>query len=98
MPDRAILDSSIIVAMFFKEAASSRTLKCATECDPVTLDLAIAEVGNVASKQIVLPGESKERILDALQDCQDFITVTCTIMKAFDSQWIYWIESVYRNY
>jgi predicted nucleic acid-binding protein len=84
MPDRVVLDSSILAAMFFKEASSSRALKCAAECDPVTLDLAIAEVGNVAWKQVVFSGESKEKALDAFGDCQDFITTACTLMKASD--------------
>lgn len=84
MPDRVVLDSSILAAMFFKEASSSRALKCAAECDPVTLDLAIAEIGNVAWKQVVFSGESKDRALDALRDCQDFITTACTLMKASD--------------
>lgn len=84
MSDRVVLDSSILAAMFFKEASSSRALKCAAECDPVTLDLAIAEIGNVAWKQVVFSGESKDRALDALRDCQDFITTACTLMKASD--------------
>lgn len=84
MPDRAVLDSSILAAMFFKEAASSRALKCADECDPITLDLAISEVGNVAWKQVVFSGESKERALDALRDCRDYVMTACTLMKAFD--------------
>jgi predicted nucleic acid-binding protein len=84
MLDKVVLDSSILAAMFFKEAASSRALKCAAECDPVTLDLAIAEVGNVAWKQVVFSGESKDRALDALRDCQDFITTACALLKASD--------------
>ena len=84
MLDRAVLDSSVLAAMFFKEAASPRALKCASECDPVTLDLAMAEVGNVAWKQVVFFGESRDRASDALQDCQDFIATACTIIKASD--------------
>lgn len=84
MPDRAVLDSSILAAMFFKEASSPKALKCAAECDPLTLDLAIVEVGSVAWKQIVFSGESKERALDAFRDCQDFITTACTLIKASD--------------
>ena len=84
MLDRAVLDSSILAAMFFKEAASPRALKCASECDPVTLDLAMAEVGNVAWKQVVFFGENRDRASDALQDCQDFIATACTIIKASD--------------
>lgn len=48
------------------------------------MDLAIAEVGNVAWKQFVFSGESKDRALDALRDCQYFISIACTLMKASD--------------
>ncbi|OPY48590.1 MAG: Ribonuclease VapC3 [Methanosaeta sp. PtaU1.Bin112] len=84
MPGRALFDSSILAAMFFKEASSSKALKCADECDPVTLDLAIAEIGNVAWKMVVFSGENKERALEAFRDCQDFIATACTLMKASD--------------
>ena len=84
MLDRAVLDSSVLAAMFFKEAASPRALKCASECDPVTLDLAMAEVGNVAWKQVVFFGENIDRASDALQDCQDFIVTACTLIKAYN--------------
>jgi predicted nucleic acid-binding protein len=70
--------------MFFKEAASPRALKCASECDPVTLDLAIAEVGNLAWKQVLFFGESRDMALDALQDCRDFIATACNLIKASD--------------
>jgi predicted nucleic acid-binding protein len=59
-------------------------LKFVAECDPVTLDLAIAEVGNVAWKQVVFSGESKDRALDALRDCQDFISTTCALIRVTD--------------
>ena len=84
MPDRAVFDSSILAAMFFKEASSSRALKCAEECDPITLDLAIAEIGNVAWKLVVFSGENKEKAMEAFRDCQDFIATACTLMKASD--------------
>ena len=84
MPHRAVLDSSVLAAMFFREASSPRALKCASECDPVTLDLAMAEVGNVAWKPVLFSGESRDRASDALQDCQDFIETACTIIKASD--------------
>ena len=84
MPHRAVLDSNVLAAMFFREASSPRALKCAAECDPVTLDLAMAEVGNVAWKQVVFFGESRDRASDALQDCQDFMATACTIIKASD--------------
>lgn len=80
MPNRAVLDSNIIAAMAFEEDASDRAMKAAKDFDPITLDLAIAEVGNVAWKQVVLVGENKQRALDALQDAMDFIS-TCDIIQ-----------------
>ena len=56
MPDEVVLDSSVIAAMFFKEDASMRAQDAAAKSDLITLDLAIAEVGNVARKQVVLCG------------------------------------------
>jgi len=84
MPDRAVLDSSVIAAVFFKEDASSRALECVAECDPFTLDLAVCEVGNVAWKQVSFSGEEKERALDALRDCLEFINTICIILKSSD--------------
>lgn len=81
-PDRAVLDSSIIAAIFFREDASCRALKSAAECDPITLDLAIAEVGNVAWKRVSFSGEKEEGALEALRDCLDFISNTCTLRKS----------------
>lgn len=51
---------------------------------PCHLDLAVVEVGNVAWKQVVFSGESKDRALDAFRDCQDFIAIACTLTKASD--------------
>jgi len=84
MPDRAVLDSSVIAAIFFKEDASPRALESAAECDPFTLDLAFCEVGNVAWKQVLFFGEDKEKALDALRDCLEFINTTCILLKSSD--------------
>ena len=48
MPDKVVLDSSVIAAMFFREDASTQAIEAAAKSDLITLDLAIAEVGNVA--------------------------------------------------
>lgn len=48
------------------------------------MDLAVAKVGSVACNQVVFSGESKDRALDALRDCQDFITTACKLLKASD--------------
>jgi len=84
MPDRAVLDSCVIAAVFFKEDASPRALESVAECDPFTLDLAVCEVGNVAWKQVSFSGEEKERALDALRDCLEFINTICIILKSAD--------------
>ena len=44
----------------------------------------MAEIGNVAWKQVIFFGESIDRASDALQDCQDFMVTACIIIKASD--------------
>jgi len=84
MPDKAALDSNIIAAIFFNEDASPRALKAVAELDLITLDLAVAEIGNVAWKQVVLSGEDKELTLTALQKCLSFISEACDVVRAQD--------------
>ena len=82
MPDEVILDSSVVAAMFFKEDASIRALDAAAKSDLITLDLAIAEVGNVAWKQVVLCGADKDQTLVAFKKCQSFIFQACELVRA----------------
>jgi predicted nucleic acid-binding protein len=84
MPDRVVLDSNVLAAMFFKEDASQRALKAVTEPDLITLDLSVAEVGNVAWKLVILFGEDRDLTLTALQKCLSFISKACDIVKAQD--------------
>ncbi len=84
MPYEVVLDSSVIAAMFFKEDASMRALDAAAKSDLITLDLAIAEVGNVAWKLVVLCGEDKDLTLAAFRKCQSFITEACELVRAED--------------
>jgi len=84
MPDKVVLDSSIIAAMFFVEEASRRALKAAAESDLVTLDLAFAEVGNVAWKKAVLSRADKELTWKALQKCMSFIFEACDVVRFQD--------------
>ena len=84
MPDEVVLDSSLIAAMFFKEDASIRALDAAAKSDLITLDLAIAEVGNVAWKQVVLCGADKDQTLVAFKKCQSFISDACELVRAED--------------
>ena len=84
MPDEVVLDSSVIAAMFFKEDASMRARDAAAKSDLITLDLAIAEVGNVAWKQVVLCGADKDQTLVAFKKCQSFISDACELVRAED--------------
>ena len=84
MPDEVVLDSSVIAAMFFKEDASMRAQDAASNYDLITLDLAIAEVGNVAWKQVVLCGADKDKTLVAFKKCQSFISEACELVRAED--------------
>jgi predicted nucleic acid-binding protein len=84
MPDEIVLDSSLIAALFFKEDASMRARDAAAKSDLITLDLAIAEVGNVAWKQVVLCGADKDQTLVAFKKCQSFISEACELVRAED--------------
>ncbi len=80
MPDRAIFDSSAIAAIFFKEEYSERAERVAENYKLITVDLAIAEVANVAWKRVVFFNESKNVILKALKRCIDFIVGACEVI------------------
>jgi predicted nucleic acid-binding protein len=70
--------------LFFKEDASVQALDAAAKSDLITLDLAIAEVGNVAWKQVVLCGADKDQTLVAFNKCQSFISEACELVRAED--------------
>ena len=84
MQGEAVLDSRVIAAMFFKEDASARAMDAARKSDLITLDLAIAEVGNVAWKQVVLCHADKDQTLVAFKKCQSFISDACELVRAED--------------
>lgn len=83
MPDRVVLDTGVIFAIYFKEEASSRAKKVAAENNPITVDLAFAEAGNAAWKRITLFGEDRDANRDALQKCIDYIG-SCTLLRSSD--------------
>lgn len=85
MPDRVVLDSSIIAAIFLQDDDDSRRArKTIGSYDRITLDTAIAEIGNVAWKKTVLFGEDSAEMLSGLQDGIDFILGMCDMLKASD--------------
>lgn len=83
MPDRVILDSSVIAALFFfKDSSSERAADAIAEKDLITIDLSIAEVGNVSWKRVVHFQEDRELTSQALQRCIGFILEACDLIAA----------------
>ena len=82
MPDRVILDSSVITAIFFKEESSERAERVAENYKLITIDLALAEVANVAWKRVVFFNESKKVVLKALRRGIDFIVGACEVITS----------------
>jgi predicted nucleic acid-binding protein len=83
MQDRAVLDTGVIVAVYFKEKASSSAKRVAMEHSPVTVDLAFAEVGNAAWKRVVLFGEDRNASQESLIRCLEYIR-SCTVLPSAD--------------
>lgn len=83
MPDRVVLDTGVIFAIYFKEEASSRAKKAAVENDPITVDLAFAEAGNAAWKRVMLFGEDRDANRNSLRGCIEYIK-SCTILRSSD--------------
>ena len=83
MRGRAVLDSGVIFARYFEEDASKKAAKAANEYNPITLDLAVAEVGNAAWKRVAFFKESKDVAMLSLSKCLLFIK-SCTIMNSSD--------------
>ena len=81
MQDRVIIDSSVIAAIFFKEDSSGRAETAAESYELITVDLAIAEVANVAWKRVMFFDESKEIALKALRRSTNFITGACEVIS-----------------
>ncbi|MGB3459060.1 MAG: type II toxin-antitoxin system VapC family toxin [Halobacteriota archaeon] len=81
MADEVILDSSVIAAIFFKEDSSEKAEMAVENYKLITVDLAIAEVANVAWKRVVFFDESKEIALKALRRGIDFITSVCEVIS-----------------
>jgi len=81
MADEVILDSSVIAAIFFKEDSSEKAEMAVENYKLITVDLAIAEVANVAWKRVMFFDESKEIALKALRRSTNFITSVCEVIS-----------------
>jgi predicted nucleic acid-binding protein len=84
MPDNVVLDSGIIAAIFFPERISGKAIDIAEGHDCTTVDLAYAEVANVAWKRVCHDGQDQNIVRNALSDCQDFIRETCQVLPTRD--------------
>ena len=83
MQDNAIvLDSSVIVALFFPEIYSSWAEEVVRKADTIyTVDIAYAEVLNVAWKRISLQKQVAKEIMLSLEDAIGFMNEVCNIIK-----------------
>ena len=84
MPDSVVLDSCIIAAIFFPEGITERAIEIAESHDCITVDLAYAEVANVAWKRVFHSGQDQGTVRSGLADSQAFIRETCHVMSARD--------------
>ena len=83
MRGKAVFDSGVIFAIFFEEAASERAARAAGECRPITLDLAVSEVGNAAWKRVAFFQEREDAARLSLSKCLEFIA-SCAVMPSSD--------------
>lgn len=80
MPDRVVLDSSVIAALFFPEEITEKAIGIAEDSECSTVDFACAEVGNVAWKRVVHGGFGIEDVRMQYDDALRFITGTCEVI------------------
>ncbi len=83
MGDRVVLDSSAIVALFFKEDVSD---KVEEEVDRFseyyTVDQAFSEVANAAWKKVYVYGEDKDLSKQALRKAVEFVSKICKVVDS----------------
>ncbi|MDK2917227.1 MAG: hypothetical protein PWR25_1784 [Euryarchaeota archaeon] len=84
MPDSVVLDSCIIAAVFFPEGVTEKAIEIVENHDCTTVDLAYAEVANVAWKRVRHSGQDQGLVMSALADAQAFIRETCQVVPARD--------------
>jgi len=75
-----VLDSSVIVAVFFPEERTKQVMAMLEDKRFITVDLAIAEVTNVAWKRCMFFYEDKAITKEALNNCITFITDVCDVL------------------
>ena len=84
MHDSVVLDSSIIAAIFFPEKITGKAIEIAESNDCITVDLAYAEVANIAWKRIQNSIHDPDALKTGLNTCKEFITESCQVLPAQD--------------
>ncbi|RLI78873.1 PIN domain-containing protein [Archaeoglobales archaeon] len=86
MPDKIVLDSNVIVAIFFREDGVSEVAEKIVEKYKhyYTLDFAIVEITNVAWKKVMFEKEPIEIIEDGLRKCIEFVTSVCEVINSVE--------------
>lgn len=84
MPDKYILDSSVIAAIFFLEPSSEAVVQAVQDKNLVTVDLARAEVANVAWKKVTIFSQDIPVIKRALDKSMEFINTACHAIPTQD--------------
>jgi len=80
MSTKYVLDSSVIAAIFFQEPSSEKAASAVENHELVTVDLARAEVANVAWKRVTLFNEDRELITRAFKMSMEFIETSCKVI------------------
>jgi predicted nucleic acid-binding protein len=83
MLDNAVLDSSVIAAIFFDEEASIRAKQAAARHRPVIVDWTYAEVGNIAWKRITKFDEDADATLLSLKKCFEYLS-SCSLIDGLE--------------
>lgn len=80
MPTKYVLGSSVIAAIFFQEPSSEKAAWAVENRELVTVDLARAEVANVAWKRVTLFNEDREITTKALKMSMEFMETSCEVI------------------
>ncbi len=83
MVGRVVLDSSAIVALFFKEDVSDSVEEEVNRfSEYYTVDLAFSEVANAAWKKVHIYGEDKDISKQALKKAMEFMSKICKVVDS----------------
>ena len=83
--DSLVIDSNIIIALFFPEKYSEWAEKIVSEYGKLlTVDISYAEVVNVAWKKIVLLNHDEKIVNSALEDAINFVKNICVVRSTVE--------------